>query len=375
MAERALRICLVTPRFAPYVGGVETHVHELGVRFARSGNSVDVVTVGRRDDELPDTQELDGVTVRRVPAPRVGGQDGLSPALIYAVRESSADVVHAHNYHSAAPIAAALGTRHRPLVVTPHYHGEGSTRLASAAHRVYRPSLGRALMRRADAVLSVSRSEANLVRRHFGTSVAARTTVIPNGVSPVADWVGSGGDDVRMVYIGRLAAYKNVELLIRAVAVDRRLSLVVAGDGPDRERLSAIARGAGIARRVSFEGQVSAEQRATLLRTADVYVTASSREAFGLTLADAVASGLPAVASAIPAHQDVHAAAFGPDAPGPLMLVPIGGDVDRLAAEFAMAVRSVAASTRVGRPPDLPIWDDVAKAVLARYDELLRQER
>lgn len=371
------RVCLVTPRFAPYVGGVETHVEQLARQLAAAGGVVEVLTQATRQiiEDAGAVQRRDGFVVRRCALPPGGPTDVAWPGLIGALRRVDADVVHAHNYHALPAAAAMMAARAGRLVLTPHYHGVGSTSLATAAHKLYRPALGRPAVRRAGALIAVSPSEKSLLSRDFGAAVGERTVVVPNGARAVPGRDQSTVETGVVLFVGRLDGYKRVDVLIRAMTLlPDPFRLVVVGDGPDRSRLRALAETLPVAGRVTFTGRVDQAALDDWMRRAEVFATASAIEAFGVTLADALASGLPAVASDIGAHRDVLAMAFGSasgpgfgdepaDQPEDVSLV--AGTAER---GYAAAITAVAGAARRGsRAPGLPSWAEVADRTMDVY--------
>jgi glycosyltransferase involved in cell wall biosynthesis len=125
-----------------------------------------------------------------------------------------------------------------------------------------------------------------------------RITVVPNGINyqqfrdqtPIVD-----GFDV--LTVSRLSEHKNVETLLRAVAqLSRVCSVGVIGDGPERQRLEALASSLGIGSQVSFLGAVDDAEVGAQLRGADTFASTSSREGFGITLVEAMAAGCTVVA-------------------------------------------------------------------------------
>lgn len=191
-----------------------------------------------------------------------------------AVRRAArgADLVHAHWLLTAA-VARFAG---RPFVVTLHGSGSaGSFSDVELARR--RPGLVRALLRPAAAVICVSETVAGAVR-----SAGVAAVVIPNGVR-VPDEVSVPAEPAEVLYVGRLSPEKNVDTLVEAVG---DLNLVVAGDGPLRERVP------------NALGAVPHAEVERLLERASVVVAPCEREGFGLAAAEAMAFGRPVVAAA-----------------------------------------------------------------------------
>ncbi len=355
-----MRVALVCPRFAPDIGGIEEHVAQLGRRLAAAGADVQVLTQSGPGPAPEET--LAGMRVRRFRLPLPAHPDLPAPGLVAALgRLDDVDVVHAHSYHALPALAASMTAGRAPLVLTPHFHGAGHTRLRNALHVAYRP-LGRRLVARADAVVAVSPSEAALLDARFGAG--ARTTVIPNGVSDVPLGQPYRRSRTTVLACARLEPYKQVDVLIAALALlPDRMELVVVGDGPVRPDLEVLAARLGVADRVVFAGHVSDAELARWRGTASVFASASSHESFGLTVAEALAAGIPTVASDIAAHRDVVTmAGAGPRA----QLVP---------AEPATVAAAVGAALDRPRPAagacGLLGWDEVAERTLALYGSVL----
>ena len=183
-----------------------------------------------------------------------------------------ADLVHAHWLLTAA--VARFGGR--PFVVT--LHGSGSAgRFSDVELARDRPRLVRALLRPAAAVICVSETVATPVR-----ATGVEVVVIPNGVR-VPNEVESPAEPPEVLYVGRLSPEKNVDTLVEAVG---DLNLVVAGDGPLRERVP------------NALGAVPHAEVERLLERASVVVAPCEREGFGLAAAEAMAHGRPVVAAA-----------------------------------------------------------------------------
>ena len=154
----------------------------------------------------------------------------------------------------------------------------------------------------------------------------------------------------RVTYVGRLERYKQVDLLLHAMA---RLAerfpdaeIVVIGRGADRERLERVAAEAGVAGRTRFAGFVSDAERDALLAETRVSVCPSPKEGWGLTVIESNALGTPVVATDAPGLRDsVDDGRTGflvPDGDVTALADRIGQllDDDALAAEMSAAARA-----------------------------------
>lgn len=140
--------------------------------------------------------------------------------------------------------------------------------------------------------------------RHADPVDAARLAIIHCGIDlgsyscrPVSERAA------RLLYAGRLASEKGLPVLFQALtelaAQGRAWQLTVLGDGPERARLEQMARELGLAERVRFEGYVSQAGVADHLREADVFVLPSLAEGVPVSLMEAMASGVPVVATRV----------------------------------------------------------------------------
>ncbi|MBV9097892.1 MAG: glycosyltransferase family 4 protein [Frankiaceae bacterium] len=355
-----MRVAVIAPNYAPVVGGVETVVTQVARALVRRGCAVDVWT--HRRPELATVEVADGVTVHRF-ASTPSARYPLSPALWRHTQRHAGeyDVVHAHSYHSTAAVGAALHRLPAPLIVTPHYHGVGHTAAARLMHVGYRP-LGARLLGNAAAVVAVSAAEEGLLHKDF-PAIAARTTVVPNGVDAAALAAAEPWPDApsTLLVAGRLQPYKRVDRVLSAF--DRTTQpgrLVVVGDGPDRARLERLASAARRSADIAFLGRVPDGDLARWLRTARGVVSLSAHEAFGLVGAEGVAAGAVAVLSDIPAHREV-ASMLGPSA----TLV----DADDVAA-VTRALDHAMTTANTGPRATVRSWDDVAADYLALYERV-----
>jgi glycosyltransferase involved in cell wall biosynthesis/phosphoheptose isomerase len=302
-------------------GGQNVHVGALAVEMARRGAEVTVHT--RRDsEELPKrVQMAPGVTVHHVDAgpPAAVPKDELLPYMDAFAAELEAcwrrdrpDVAHAHFWmsgHATLRAAAPLGipvaqTFHALGVVKRRHQGERDT---SPAERL---AIEREIVRRVDQIVCTCTDEVfELVRMG---AVSGHLTVIPCGVDlrlfrPDGPAERRRAGRRRIVCVGRLVERKGVGNAITALAELPDAELVVAGgperarlgDDPEARRLMRIARDLGVADRVDFRGQVDRDDLPALLRSADALVSVPWYEPFGITPLEAMASGVPVVASAV----------------------------------------------------------------------------
>ncbi len=363
-------VALVTPRYHPAIGGVERHVQALAGELVRRGVPVEVLTTDPSGG-LPSQERLDGILVRRFPTLRGDARYFISPVLArWLWRHASAyRLLHAHNYQSLVPLAAAIGARGRrvPLVVTPHYHAAAHTPMSALLHLPYR-LVARRMLRHAGAVIAVSAAERGWLERDFGD---LPLFVLPNGVDlPPADrqvdpFPARVPGERTLLSVGRLEPYKGVARIVTALPHLPDARLVVIGEGSASGAVRETAVRLGVSDRVQLAGHVTSEDLARWYATADLFLTLSRQEAFGMTVLEAAAAGAPVLASAIPAHREVRS--FVAD--GRIALVEPDSEGERLAAAITEAARMGRSVDRTGWR--LPTWEAMASGVMAAYAELL----
>jgi glycosyltransferase involved in cell wall biosynthesis len=298
-----------------------------------------------------------------------GGSD---PAEVYAaVRMSAARIVHAHNLHPTLGWRALAAAREAGARIVLHLHqyrlvcangvcftgGADCTRchagntLPGVVHNcrgsrveslVYALALAlwqSRLVEHADVVI-VPSSFARERLRELGAPLRADRVVVlapplrslAQGARPAVRRSSIGRDGSYALVVSRLAPEKGIDVAIDACAI-AGIELVVAGDGPELERLSARARGA----KVEFVGRVGDGELARLREGASVALVPSrSAETFGLAAAEALAAGIPVVASRVGALPELVEANA---------LVP-AGDARALAAAIARVASDPGAAER-----------------------------
>jgi glycosyltransferase involved in cell wall biosynthesis len=345
MTSSGLRVGLIVPRFAPFHGGVETYTAHAAAALASKGAEVTVITQVPRGAGLPPREVRDGFTVERHHLPFGSTFDVPSPAAARAAwRSGYFDVVWVHSYHTPLACLAAAGAK-APLVLTPHYHGGGHTRLRQALHRPYRPA-GRRLMAASRRIVVDTDAEASLVLRDFPHYVHCdKITVVPLAVAdPTRRRQPYPSESPVVLTVARQEPYKRTDLLVRAVVELRSRGvsarLVVVGDGSGLAAYRELVAGLAAQDVVTFTGRTDEETLGRWWASASLYATASTREAFGIGLAEALVAGLPVVASGIPAHREVVRRA----GPGALAeLCPVGVTDATVASRYADAIARLVA--------------------------------
>ena len=154
--------------------------------------------------------------------------------------------------------------------------------------------LQRTTARRADLIFA----DSALTARRLTTSAGVdpnRILVLPLAGIESLPPAPPSPKSVDCIFIGRLLHHKNVDVLLRALALLPGVTGLIIGSGPERERLVALAAELGVADRVRFESPDTHDAAIERLRSARMLVSPSTREGFGITVFEANACGVPAL--------------------------------------------------------------------------------
>lgn len=378
--RRRRRVLMVCPRFLPRMGGVETHVNEVGRRLLGMGWDVEVLTV---DDTnaLPANEVVGELPVARVGCLRSTGEALLAPALLRAIRRDDWDLVHIQHFHACvAPLALWAAWRKRlPTVVT--FHGGGQRHWARlrlwppspAALAPYALDAAAPLIRRADALIAVARFEIADIARRIGVP-EQRFTLVPNGCElPPATSPARSRDPAapRIVSMGRLVAGKGHERVLEAfshvLAQRPGASMWIAGAGPLEDRLRRQARDLGVEHRVDISAVPPSRRTefAERLSAMDVIVAMSDFEAHPIGVIEALGLGLTAV--------------VGDDRAGLAELA--AGGLGRMVArratppEIASSILAAVDEPLTIDPVSFPTWHDCALGIHFVYQKVIDARR
>ncbi|MHC3469803.1 glycosyltransferase [Streptomyces sp. 7R007] len=332
-----MRIAMVSEHASPLAalggpdaGGQNVYVARLTEELARRGHDVTVYT--RRDAaDLPDRVALPGgAVVEHVPAGPAEPvpkdelfpyMPGFGAHLARAWDRERPDVVHAHFWMSG--MAAQIGAHPHGVPVVQTFHALGTVKRRHQGRRDTSPheriGTERQIGRTCARVLATCTDEVHELAE-LGVP-PRRVAVVPCGVDTAHFHPQGPVDDRprlrphRLLACGRLVPRKGYDRAIRALTRLPDAELLVAGGpepglldtDPEAERLLKLAERAGLGERVRLLGAVDPDRMPALIRSADLVLCTPAYEPFGIVPLEAMACGVPVVATDVGGHRDTVA--------------------------------------------------------------------
>lgn len=312
-----MHVCMLTDYFLPHLlGGTEKTVYEIGRRIVRRGHRVTVLTLDVNGHERH--SQVEGIEIYRIPGFSVtkflGAQLTVSPSSLpeatRIIAMTQPDIIHAHNLYfnltAIAPIIKNL--QQLPLVTTLHLpkmvYGKA---LLDFLIQAYEKTIGQMVVQSSDRLIAVSRSVLTYAIADLKAS-GSKTVLIPNGVdTSVYRPSTKKPESPRITYIGRLVANKGPQYLVRAapdiVRTHPEVRVQIVGEGPLKNMLMRQVESRGIEDHVQFLGNV--RDVLPILQETTIFVRPSLTEGMSLAVLEAMACGLPVIASGVEGNAEI----------------------------------------------------------------------
>ena len=296
---------MIIPSFYPRVGGAERQLESLAAHLARREVTVTIYT--RRLPGTAHSERMDGYQVRRLSAriPKIGFGMVLLAKLLW--RWNDHDVLHCHTLSAQTTLACLVAgwlTR-RPVILKVTRSGHG-TQLASYQRGYIRRRFFAFMSSQTARFVAITK-DVSLELKEAGVA-QNKIVELPNGVELPPSALRAADQPLKIVYVGRLIARKRVDFLIKALSglsLSQDAHLFIAGDGKEQASLKGLVARLGLEASVSFMGEITAAEVEDLLKQADIFVLPSESEGMSNALLEAMAHGLPVIATDIPANLEL----------------------------------------------------------------------
>lgn len=299
-----MKIVHVTTGYPPRIGGMENAVKELAERTARMGHDVTVITSCFKGSKK--TEKSDHLTIYRLWNVRINRIPEVMPMLPFKLLGciDSKTIVHVHYLlNPCIDIALVIAKLKRAKIVS-HIHIDPlPSGLLGFLNPSYKKLFWKSVLPLSDVVIcptqdyvdiachyKVPRSKCVIV--HYGIDKTLFRRKDSSDISP----------PVKVLFVGRLNMQKNVPRLIEAFKLfqqDHEAVLRIVGEGEERNSIEKLIRNNNMSS-VIMEGALVGEKLADVYASSDIFVLTSDFESFGIVNLEAMASGLPIIASDIP---------------------------------------------------------------------------
>jgi glycosyltransferase involved in cell wall biosynthesis len=297
-----MRIIHVVPK-PPYQGGVETFVAQLCEQLAERGH---VVTWYCLNKSLPinsKQRSQKGVLIKEF-KPLFEDPFYIPPRdFVTELGQEEADVIHIHNLHTLLPVFVPMFMKDfsARIVLQPHYHIHGQNFVRDASFSIYTKLLKLMILQHFSVIVTNSKFEQATFMRDF-PEVSNRVVLIPEEYSidipPDVKW-NPTKHPKKILYVGALKKYKNVDTLIRALKILgtklNHLELTIVGKGEQKEELLKLAANLELNDLIVWKSDLTYNELLKEYTEASVVVHLSELESFSRVVHEAMAIGTPLV--------------------------------------------------------------------------------
>ena len=308
--KKNLKVLMVTDAYYPYPSGVSEYVHCLSNILRNLGHTVDIVATsfGRKEDSKYDAIRIGKVLyvpLNKSYATVPVGFD-VPAKMKYLMQSSRYDVIHLNG--PIFPNLSYFALKYSSTRTISTFH-TSSEKVSGFGGNLFKKIFGD-MNAKIDVRIAVSKQ----AQRTNEMYIPGKYHIVPLGIdvrrfAPRGDKCAEIGRN-SILFVGRMDPRKGLHRLLRAFTVVKRempdALLFIVGSGPARAKYERMAVDYGVGDSVIFKGVVAISQLPEYFRSATVYTSpAEGGESFGLVLIEAMASGVPVVASSIAGYDEV----------------------------------------------------------------------
>ena len=299
-----MKIAIITYHFLPnWLGGIEIATYHLAKQLAKRGHEIHIIVL--HDKKMAKESKENGFYVHRIAFKKIlffGIVLSWLKALIN-LRKIDPDVIHVQSIGVGVPAYLAKLFMRKPYVVWGH------------GFDVYFPwrfkkIIAKIVIKNADVVIALSENMRDKIKEIYRRDIK----IIPNGIDmelfrDESEHSIHNNDKKLILFVGSLRPVKGVIYLIEAMNIIRQdipeVRLLIVGDGEDKKKLTEFVEKSDLKKYVHFAGKIENEKIPAYMAKSDVFVLPSLSEGFGIVVIEAMASGLPIIATNVGGLPDI----------------------------------------------------------------------
>lgn len=292
-------------------GGINKTVRELAHTLSIRGYNVTVLQSNPMN--MQSEENVDGYRIIRISSHIDAHIYGFNPTLCQYLRKQlgnlKPDMIHIHGYHTLFSLGVILTLKRVmkvdvPIVFTAHYDPLNHNTLAGKIFGdIYDKTVGCRLLGYCDYIVSVSQFELRNLQRL--SDLRGKCIVIPHGVDQINlntdRAILKQRDVIKLLYVGYLLEYKGVQYIIEALneLVNKRrirkVELTIIGEGEHKSKLTELATKYELNDNIIWKSFMSPKDVLDEMSHADIFLLLSLSEGYGIVVAEALSSGIPAI--------------------------------------------------------------------------------
>lgn len=306
-----MKIVQVAPSYPPNIGGVQHCTREISERLTKKSHEVEIFTsdIGCKKGKLKSSRNL---KIHYLKGFEIA-HTFIIPSLFFRILKIPKDsIIHLHIAKAFLPEVVYLISKIKKIPYIAHVHLDvkPSGKLGFLLP-LYKKLFLERVLKSASEVVVPTKDYVSLISQKYSIS-KEKISVIPYGIN-LEEFKPSTSKlhtPVRLLFVGRLAGQKNIPLLIQSFKKainrgDREIILHLVGDGEERNTIINLIEKEKLKEKIILHGELRGERLRKVYSNSDIFILSSREESFGIVLIEAMASGLPVIASDIPGVRNV----------------------------------------------------------------------
>ncbi|HUC95543.1 MAG TPA: glycosyltransferase family 4 protein [Candidatus Saccharimonadia bacterium] len=301
---KAHNIIHVSPLYPPHLGGLEKVVQTLAQEQTKVGLNVSVITsnFGNNKSNLMDTFK-----VTRLKSFVVANTTIMQKLLFNLLKIDRNDIVHLHVTQAYTPEMVWIASKIKGFQYIAHIHLDvPPSGKAGFLLKIYKPLVLKRVLRTASFVIVFTKNQKKELHKRYGIN-ESKIKVVPNGAESFFFYKKARKlpNKPKLLFVGRLSFQKNLQQLLEALnGISEEFSTNIVGEGELGKELKKTAKTLKL-KNVEFNGRADGKKLLDYYKRADIFVLPSEREGMPLVLLEAMAMGLPIVATDVVGNKDV----------------------------------------------------------------------